>query len=172
MSSPDDFAAPQEHGLTPEHAAQAIEDAFGGHGEHGRDIPPNRRRRGETDNRRAPTFDDDPERRSRLEADTNKDRDTYTRSGYQPVECRYCHAEVSVRKNSEKHTSVQWPAAAVSTCPLRDRWAEEKDATCPRMRQSIRHAYAEGILTLSSGVDPEDEEHMVNPLYAGSEDND
>lgn len=172
MISSDDFEASRENGLTPEHAAQAIEDAFGGHGEHGRDIPPNRRRRGETDNRRAPTFDDDPERRSRLEADTNKDRDTYTRSGYQPVECRYCRAEVSVRKNSEKHTSVQWPAAAVSTCPLRDRWSEEKDATCPRMRQSIRHAYAEGILTLSSGVDPEDEEHMVNPLYAGSEDND
>ena len=168
MSSTEEPATSQVFGLTPEVAAQAIEDAFGGHGEHGRDIPPNRRRVDETDNRRAPTFDDDPKRRAKLEADTEKDRDTYTRAGYQPVECRYCHAQVSVRKNSEKHTSVQWPAEAVSTCPMRERWSEEKDATCPRMRQSIKHAYAEGIIALSSGVDPEDDEHMVNPLYSGS----
>lgn len=151
-------------------AAQALADAFGGHGEHGRDVPPNRRRVGETDNRRAPTFDEDPARRAALEHATDRDHETYTAQGYQPVECRYCRAEVSVRKNSEKHTSIRWPAAAVEQCPERDSWHEERDGTCPRMRQSIRHAFAEGIITLAAGVDPEDEEHMVNPLVAGSDD--
>ncbi|WP_333618089.1 hypothetical protein [Dietzia sp.] len=152
-----------------EEAAGAIQEAFGGHGEHGRIVPPDRRRTGEVDNRRAPTFDDQPDRRAQLEAATAKDRETYTANGYQPVECRYCHAEVEVRKNSEKHTSVQWPRKATDTCPLRDQWHLERESTCPKMRQSIKHAYAEGIITLASGVDPEDEEHMVNPLFVAPE---
>ena len=33
------------------------------------------------------------------------------------------------------------------------------------MLASIRYAYAEGLLTISEGVDPADDEHMVNPLF-------
>lgn len=150
-------------GLSAEEAARGYSEALGGHAEHGRDIPPNRRRVGETDNRRAPTFDDDPEHRAQLENATRLDRETYMTAGYQPVTCTFCSAEVRVRKNSEKHTSVQWTSAAVSTCPMRAQWAQERDHSCPRLRQTIDHAYAEGLITLAPDVDPTDADHMVNP---------
>lgn len=149
--------------ISAEVAARGYSEAFGGHAEHGRDIPPNRRRIGETDNRRAPTFDDDPDHRARLEAATQLDRETYMVSGYQPVTCTFCRAQVHVRKNSEKHTSVQWTAEAATSCPVRDQWAQERDHSCPRLRQTIDHAYAEGLITLAPDVDPTDADHMVNP---------
>lgn len=126
----------------------------------------------EHDHRRAPTFDEsDPERAARLHATTDLDRETYTRTGFQPVECRSCGACVRVRKNSEKHTSIQWAGDSSSRCPVLAEWRAGADRprgedTCPRMLASIRYAYAEGLITLAHGVDPADEEHMVNPLLA------
>jgi len=125
----------------------------------------------EHDSRRAPTWDDiDPARAARLHAYTDLDRETYTRAGFQPVECRNCGVCVSVRKNSEKHTSIQWTEGSDRDCPVLTDWRSggdrpEGEDTCPRMLQSIRYAYAEGLITLAEGVDPADEEHMVNPLY-------
>ena len=122
------------------------------------------------DSRRAPTWDEtDPERAERLHADTALDRVTYTQTGFEPVQCRTCTAEVAVRKNSEKHTSIQWKGDSASTCPVLSEWraggqAPEGEDTCPNMLASIRYAYAEGLITLSEGTDP-DEEHMVNPLF-------
>lgn len=165
MSSDADApAGARPFGLSADEAARGYEEAFGGHGEHGRDIPPNRRRIGETDNRRAPTFDDDPERRARLEAATAMDRETYTVAGYQDLRCTYCDTSVKVRKNSEKHTSVQWSAEAAAACPLREEWARERDRSCPRLRKTIQHAFAEGIISLAPDVDPVDSDHMVNPV--------
>ena len=123
------------------------------------------------DSRRAPTWDEtDPARAARLHGDTDLDRETYTRAGFQPVECRSCGACVSVRKNSEKHTSIQWTEGSDRTCPVLTDWRAggerpEGEDTCPRMLASIRYAYAEGLLTISEGVDPADDEHMVNPLF-------
>lgn len=124
------------------------------------------------DSRRAPTWDDtDPERAARLHSYTALDRETYTRSGFQPLDCRTCGAQVAVRKNSEKHTSIQWTAGSDQQCPVLSEWRAgeappEGEDTCPRMLASIRYAYAEGLLTTAEGVDPADEDHMVNPLYA------
>lgn len=124
------------------------------------------------DPRRAPTWDEiDPARAARLHAYTALDRETYTRDGFQPVECRSCGTCVSVRKNSEKHTSIQWSAGSDRSCPVLTEWRgggerPQGEDTCPRMLASIRYAYAEGLITLTEGVDPADSDHMVNPLYA------
>ncbi|HMT49433.1 hypothetical protein [Dietzia sp. UBA5065] len=123
------------------------------------------------DARRAPTWDEtDPERAARLHAYTDLDRETYTRSGFQPVECRTCGTCASVRKNSVKHTSIQWTEGADRACPVLTEWRgggerPKGEDTCPRMLASIRYAYAEGLITLAEGVDPADVDHMVNPLY-------
>ena len=123
------------------------------------------------DSRRAPTWDEtDPARAARLRTYTALDRETYTRAGFQPVECRSCGTSVSVRKNSEKHTSIQWTDGSDRNCPVLSEWREEGslpdgEDTCPRMLASIRYAYAEGLLTIAEGVDPADDEHMVNPLF-------
>lgn len=122
------------------------------------------------DSRRAPTWDEtDPARAARLRADTALDRETYTRSGFQPVECHTCGTSVFVRKNSEAHTSIQWRDGSDRSCPVLTGWRENGDQpqgedTCPRMLVSIRYAYAEKLITLAEGVDPVDAEHMVNPL--------
>lgn len=123
------------------------------------------------DSRRAPTWDEtDPARAARLHSDTDLDRETYTRAGFQPVECHSCGTRAAVRKNSEKHTSIQWTEGSDRRCPVLTEWREggERPAgedTCPRMLSSIRYAYSEGLLTISEGVDPADDEHMVNPLF-------
>lgn len=123
------------------------------------------------DSRRAPTWDEtDPARAARLHGDTDLDRETYTRADFHPVECRACGTCVSVRKNSEKHTSIQWTASSDRACPVLAEWRDGGERppgedTCPRMLASIRYAYAEGLITLADGVDPADADHMVNPLY-------
>ncbi len=123
------------------------------------------------DSRRAPTWDEsDPARAARLHADTDLDRETYTRVGYQPVDCTHCGIRVHVRKNSEKHTSIQWTGGSDDSCPVLMEWRAggekpEGEDTCPRMLSSIRYAYAEGLITLADGVDPADDDHMVNPLF-------
>ena len=123
------------------------------------------------DSRRAPTWDEtDPARAARLHSYTDLDRETYTRAGFQPVECRACGAGAQVRKNSEKHTSIQWTDSSDRACPVLTEWRAggerpEGEDTCPKMLASIRYAYAEGLITLAEGVDPADAEHMVNPLY-------
>ena len=125
----------------------------------------------QNDSRRAPTWDEtDPERAARLHAYTDLDRETYTRDGFQPVECRACGTCAAVRKNSTKHTSIQWTAGSDRNCPVLNDWREggerpEGEDTCPKMLASIRYAYSEGLITLAEGVDPADSDHMVNPLF-------
>ena len=47
------------------------------------------------DSRRAPTWDEtDPARAARLHAHTDLDRETYTRAGFQPVDCQIGRAHV------------------------------------------------------------------------------
>lgn len=124
------------------------------------------------DSRRAPTWDEvDPARAATLHAYTDLDRETYTRSGFQPVACRNCGTGVLVRKNSEKHTSIQWAEGSDRNCPVLNDWraggeVPQGEDTCPNMLASIRYAYAEGLITLSESVDPADQTHMVNPLYS------
>ena len=125
----------------------------------------------QNDARRAPTWDDtDPARAEQLHAHTALDRETYTRAGFQPVDCNNCGTRAYVRKNSEKHTSIQWRDGSDQNCPVLSMWRSGEEIpdgedTCPNMLASIRYAYAEGLITLAEGVDPVDPEHMVNPFF-------
>src|SRR3954463_12852712 len=50
----------------------------------------------------------DPRRSAALREATQRDRERYLTSGLQPVDCRFCHVAVRVKKLGPGHTSVQW----------------------------------------------------------------
>ena len=57
---------------------------------------------------KAPDLGADPARVERVHDATARDREHYLRGGMTEIECRSCHACVSVKKTSPHHTSVQW----------------------------------------------------------------
>ena len=65
---------------------------------------------------KAPAFADDPERAAAVRAATQADRDRYLTSGLQPVDCRFCHVTVNVKKLGPGHTAVQWNTEASQRC--------------------------------------------------------
>jgi hypothetical protein len=82
---------------------------------------------------------------------TQADRDRYLTSGLQPVDCRFCHVSVLVKKLGPEHTSVQWNSDAAQRCAY---FAEVRESggqparsrSCPKLADSIQHAIAEGVL--------------------------
>src|ERR1700722_7736428 len=80
---------------------------------HGHTVPPDepapaaRDRRGRSWSK-APAFADDPERAAEVHEATQADRTRYLTSGLQPVDCRFCHATVNVKRLGPGHTAVQW----------------------------------------------------------------
>ncbi|HEY7052885.1 MAG TPA: hypothetical protein VH496_12255 [Mycobacterium sp.] len=104
----------------------------------------------------------DPRRAEELRAATARDRDRYLVSGLQPVDCRYCHVSVLVKKLGPEHTSVQWNSDASERCAY---FAEVRESggqtarsrSCPRLVDSIEHAIAEGVLErMSTAPSPGD----------------
>lgn len=97
---------------------------------------------------KAPSYADSPARVEAVRAQTVADQHDYLDAGLQEVQCRACGTCVLVRKNSFKHTSIQWQDDPASTCPE----FEGSDGrtgssqTCPRLLSSIDHAVLEGIL--------------------------
>lgn len=79
------------------------------------------------------------------------DRERYLTSGLKPVDCRFCHVTVTVRRLGPGHTAVQWNTDASRRCA---HFAEIRAAggdtartkACPRLSDSIEHAVAEGYL--------------------------
>jgi hypothetical protein len=73
--------------------------------------------------------------------------------GLAPVTCAGCGTEVLVKKNSQKHSSVQWTSDAVTSCP-EIRAQVEAGAVggqvlgCPRLKQAIDEAVRRGELTV------------------------
>ncbi len=47
---------------------------------------------------------------------TQADRTRYLTSGLQPVDCRFCHATVNVKRLGPGHTAVQWNTEALRRC--------------------------------------------------------
>ena len=93
---------------------------------------------------------------------TRRDRERYLTAGLTPVDCRFCHATVAVRKLGPGHTAVQWNSAATARCAT---FAEvragggdsSRSRSCPRLTDSINHAIAEGCLeAVSSAPSPGD----------------
>ncbi|EID09069.1 hypothetical protein MXEN_20555 [Mycobacterium xenopi RIVM700367] len=117
------------------------------HGAHDDERPRRPGGRGST----TPAPVSDPQRAAALREATQRDRERYLSWGLQPVDCRFCHVSVLVRKLGPGHTSVQWSSAAAQRCAY---FATVREAggdtaripTCPKLADSIDHAIAEGIL--------------------------
>ncbi|HZU48806.1 MAG TPA: hypothetical protein VFA16_16395 [Mycobacterium sp.] len=126
------------------------------HGAHGDEHPVRQRgNRGST----APVVPSDPKRAEALREATQRDRERYLSWGLQPVDCRFCHVSVLVRRLGPGHTSVQWNSQAAQRCAY---FAEVREAggdtaripTCPKLADSIDHAIAEGILEPAPSAPP------------------
>jgi hypothetical protein len=96
-------------------------------------------------------FADDPQRAAAVSEATSADRERYLTSGMLPVDCRFCHVTVTVRRLGPGHTAVQWNSEASQRCA---HFAEVRESggdtartrSCPKLSDSIEHAVAEGYL--------------------------
>jgi hypothetical protein len=82
---------------------------------------------------------------------TRADHFDYLEAGLTPLACGHCGAVVRVKKNSPKHTSIQWTRAAQASCPyLTARLERHGEAGvaqgCDRLRDEIATAAREGRL--------------------------
>lgn len=111
---------------------------------------------------KAPDFANDPVRAAAVAEATRRDRERYLTSGLVPVDCRFCHATVTVKKLGPGHTAVQWNSEATQRCAVFAEFRAEGTPsgcarTCPKLSDSIRHAVAEGCLEeFSSAPSPGD----------------
>jgi hypothetical protein len=106
---------------------------------------------------KAPDFAADPDRAAAVRLASEQDRERYLSSGLVPVDCRFCHVSVSVKKLGPAHTSVQWNSEATRRCAyfteVRESGGEPARArSCPKLADSIRHAVAEGVLEEKSSA--------------------
>jgi hypothetical protein len=96
-------------------------------------------------------FADDPQRAAAVAEASRADREHYLTSGLQPVDCRFCHVTVAIKRLGPGHTAVQWNTEASQRCA---HFAEVRQSggdtartrSCPRLSDSIEHAVAEGYL--------------------------
>jgi len=96
-------------------------------------------------------FTNDPQRAAAVAEASRADRERYLSTGLQPVDCRFCHVTVTVKRLGPGHTAVQWNTEASQRCA---HFAEVRESggdtartrSCPRLSDSIEHAVAEGYL--------------------------
>src|SRR5215469_1126411 len=96
-------------------------------------------------------FANDPQRAAAAAEATRADRQRYLTSGLLPVDCRFCHVTVTVRRLGPGHTAVQWNTAATQRCAYFTEVRESggdpaRTRSCPKLSDSIEHAAAEGYL--------------------------
>ena len=106
---------------------------------------------------KAPDFAADPQRAAAVREASAADRERYLTAGLVPVDCRFCHATVAVRKLGPGHTAVQWNSDASQRCAtfteVRAGGGDSsRSRACPRLTDSIRHAIAEGCLEEGSSA--------------------
>lgn len=132
------------------------------HGAHDDQESTGRRGAGGPSGSKAPAYAADARRTAAVREATRRDRERYLSTGLQPVDCRFCHVSVLVKKLGPGHTTVQWSAGAAQRCAY---FAEVRESggdtarsrACPRLSDSIEHAIAEGILEpVSSAPSPGD----------------
>ena len=111
---------------------------------------------------KAPDFASDPDRAAAVRAATDRDRERYLHSGLVPVDCRFCHVTVDVKKLGPTHTAVQWNSDATARCAFFTEvraagGQSSRSKSCPKLGDSIKHAVAEGCLEkVSSAPSPGD----------------
>jgi hypothetical protein len=96
-------------------------------------------------------FANDPHRAAAVSEASRADRERYLTSGLLPVDCRFCHVTVTVRRLGPGHTAVQWNTAAAQRCAYFTEVRESggdpaRTRSCPKLSDSIEHAAAEGYL--------------------------
>ncbi|OBA84439.1 hypothetical protein A9W99_00780 [Mycobacterium sp. 1164966.3] len=125
------------------------------HGDHGADHPDHQERpgRGGADDSwtKSRDFGDDPQRAAAVREASRADRERYLTAGLRPVDCRFCHVTVTVKRLGPGHTAVQWDTEASQRCAyfaeIRARGEDTaRTRSCPRLSDSIEHAVAEGYL--------------------------
>jgi hypothetical protein len=94
-------------------------------------------------------FANDPQRAAAVAEATRADRERYLTSGLLPVDCRFCHVTVTVKRLGPGHTAVQWNTEASRRCAhfteVRESGGDTaRTRSCPRLTESIEHAVAEG----------------------------
>lgn len=104
-------------------------------------------------------FANDPQRAAAVRQASDADRERYLSSGLLPVDCRFCHVTITVRRLGPGHTAVQWNTEAWQRCAYFTEVRESggdtaRTRSCPKMTDSIEHAVAEGYL---SDVLPDDD---------------
>ncbi len=87
--------------------------------------------------------------------DTLEDQRLYTSARLTEVACLDCLARVGVKKNSERHTSIQWTAEAAAGCPELGRprsgpAGRGVHRTCSRLLASIEAAVREGAIPIGA----------------------
>lgn len=103
-------------------------------------------------------FSEDPRRAAAVAEASRADRERYLSSGLRPVDCRFCHVTVNVRRPGPGHTAVQWTTEASQRCAY---FAEIRGSggdsarmrSCPKLGDSIEHAVAEGYLDAAPDED-------------------
>ncbi len=130
--------------------AQSMLAMLGEHNGHDEESPKSPGRRAGSRSKSS-AFADDPKRAAAVREATVADRDRYLTSGLQPVDCRFCHVTVNVKKLGPGHTSVQWNTEASHRCAyfaeLRASGGQSaRTRACPKLSDSIHHAVAEGCL--------------------------
>jgi hypothetical protein len=128
------------------------------HGDHDHDEPAPTGNSGGSWSK-APSFDNDPDRAAAVRAATQADTARYLTSGQQPVDCRFCHATVNVKRMGPGHTAVQWNSDATQRCAYFTEVRAGGEPTararaCPKLTDSIEHAVAEGCLEAVSTAPP------------------
>jgi hypothetical protein len=86
------------------------------------------------------------------QAETAADKRLYVEHGLTPVDCIECGNRVLVKKNSEKHTSVQWSSTSTSCPEIAAQVAAGVHSGqilgCSKLKKSIERAGQEGRLAV------------------------
>ncbi|BBZ50797.1 hypothetical protein H7H82_04140 [Mycobacterium heidelbergense] len=103
-------------------------------------------------------FANDPLRAAAVAEASRADRERYLTSGLRPVDCRFCHVTVAVKRLGPGYTAVQWNTEAAQRCAYFTEVRESGGDTararaCPKLGDSIEHAAAEGYLDSMPGDD-------------------
>lgn len=130
--------------------AESMLALHGGHDDHD-ETPQPAQSRSTAARSKASAFTNDPQRAAAVREASQRDRERYLTSGLQPVDCRFCHVTVTVKKLGPGHTAVQWNSEALQRCAYFTEVRTSGGNTartraCPKLADSIKHAVAEGCL--------------------------
>ncbi|WP_110205879.1 hypothetical protein [Nocardioides daejeonensis] len=87
--------------------------------------------------------------------ETIEDQRRYTQARLVEVACQDCLAVVSVKKNSDHHTSIQWSERALGACAEFARMDHETSGRavhtpCQRLSASIEKAVRDGQIPIGA----------------------